>query len=289
MLIGAEREAFDSDEYLYEIKMDGVRCVAYIEDSQVDLRNKRNLALLHSVPELHSIHTAVKGRVILDGELVVLKEGKPSFELVQSRVLTTQPAKVSIASKLNPASYVPMDILYQNGQELVTLPLTERKAILREVVTDNNQIAISRVFEHSGVALFRFASEQNLEGIVAKLKTSRYYLGKETKQWIKSKKYIDEDFVACGYIAKDTMISLILGQYDGERLQHKGHVTLGVTRAKVDPFPTSVRCPFGSFPPENDRAVWFSPPFPVCTVLYMPSDRDGRRQARLKRLIGQFA
>lgn len=197
MLIGKESPPFDSGDYLYELKFDGVRSIAYLDPATdtVDLRNKRGLAQLPHVPELGEIYRAARTRCILDGELFILENGKPSFERIESRVMTTNRLKLDMAASQHPASYVAFDILFRDDRELVDLPLQDRKEILRASIVESPHIAISRVFEYSGVELFHLAAEQNLEGIVAKLKTGRYHYGKHTKQWIKSKVYVDEDFL----------------------------------------------------------------------------------------------
>lgn len=79
MLIGVEGSSFDSDEYIYELKLDGERCIAYLDSDKTILKNKRNMLMLPKVPELTEIHKNVNVRCILDGELAVIKDGKPDF------------------------------------------------------------------------------------------------------------------------------------------------------------------------------------------------------------------
>lgn len=79
MLIGTEGQPFDSEEYIYELKIDGERCIAYLDSDKTILKNKRNILMLPKVPELSEIHKNVNVRCILDGELAVIKDGKPVF------------------------------------------------------------------------------------------------------------------------------------------------------------------------------------------------------------------
>ena len=79
MLIGGNQPPFDSLEHIYELKLDGIRCVAYLSDAVFELRNKRNKRLNGIYPELNGINKQVNTRCILDGELVILKDGKPDF------------------------------------------------------------------------------------------------------------------------------------------------------------------------------------------------------------------
>lgn len=87
MLIGAEGESFDSEEYIFELKLDGERCIAYLDKDKTILKNKRNILMLPKVPELSDIHKSINVRCILDGELAVIKDGKPDFLRFRNAVL----------------------------------------------------------------------------------------------------------------------------------------------------------------------------------------------------------
>jgi bifunctional non-homologous end joining protein LigD/DNA ligase-1 len=280
MLISEMSEAFDSEEFIYELKLDGERCIAYLDpDMGTELRNKRNMKMLAKVPELSEIHKQVNSRCILDGELIILKDGKPDFFEIQKRSLTTNSFKIKLQSAQYPASFIAFDVLYYKDHETVSLPLSERKQILGSlVVTENNRLSVSRYLEREGIAFYQLAVQQELEGIVAKRKDSRYFFGKRTKDWIKIKNLLDEDFVVCGYIQKENnVISVVLGQYRDNKLIFKGHVTLGVSTAdfrlmasqKHIDFP-----PFQETPPGNENAVWLEPKL-VCTVKYMMKTGTG--------------
>lgn len=141
----------------------------------------------------------------------------------------SNPFKIKLAADKLPVSFVAFDILYFNGKELMDLPLMERKALLQKTVTESPRMALSRILEANGNALFALAGQEGLEGIVAKRRDSKYYTGKRTKDWYKAKNMMDDDYVICGYIQKSNhMTSLILAQHDGPALAYKGHVTLGV-------------------------------------------------------------
>ena len=231
MLIGASGDAFDSADYIYELKWDGERCIAYLDPKTgTELRNKRNLKMLSKVPELTHLHNQVKARCILDGELIILKNGKSDYFEIQKRSLMSNPFKIELLSKQYPASFIPFDILYYKDRDLTLLPLMERKVYLSKAVGEETaRMALSKYIEGQGMAFYTLAKQQDMEGIVAKRKDSFYIEGKRTKDWIKIKNLIDDDFVVCGYIFKDNnMISVVLGQYEHEQLIYKGHVTLGV-------------------------------------------------------------
>ncbi len=279
MLIGAEGEAFDSPDYLYELKLDGERCIAYLDPQNgTELRNKRNIRMLPKVPELNDIHLCASVKCILDGELAVIKNGKPDFYEIQRRSLMSNPAKIELAAKQSPACFTAFDILYYEDHAVTDLPLTERKELLNKAIKQETpRFALSRVIESSGIAFYKLAEQQNLEGIVAKRRESRYYFDKRTKDWIKCKNLKDEDYVVCGYIPKENgMTSIILGQYASDKLKYKGHVTLGVGGESFRKIREQARIPSPPFdvPSESENAVWIEPNI-CCTVKYMEKTASG--------------
>nr|DAW03131.1 MAG TPA: Thermostable DNA ligase [Caudoviricetes sp.] len=281
MLIGKEMAPFDDPNYIYELKWDGERCVAYLEPGKPpELRNKRNVRMLGKVPELEQICRQVKKRCILDGELFILKDGRPDFSLIQRRSLMSDRFKIDLDSKHNPATFSAFDVLYYDCQETMLLPLMERKALLAKSITDGPRMAISRYVDGQGTPLFDFAVERELEGIVAKVKDSIYIQGKRTADWIKMKVMMEEDYVVCGYILKSNhMTSIVLGQYRGNNLIYKGHVTMGVSGQAFDIISrhsTLTTAPFIAYPAGhgNDRAIWLSPEL-VCIVKFMHHTKSG--------------
>ncbi|WP_373266563.1 ATP-dependent DNA ligase [Hungatella hathewayi] len=285
MLIAEMMEPFDSDKYIYELKFDGIRCLAYIDQGSVDLRKKKDFTLLPRFPELKAIYKNVKYKCILDGELAIMINGVPDFHTVQRRSVLTDPFKIDIASTKYAATFVAFDIIYFNGELVNDKPLIARKKLLEQCFAkENNLIMLSRYIDEYGVQLFEMAKQQQLEGVVAKRKESLYWFGKESKDWIKIKVMKDEDFVLCGYILKpNNMTSFIIGQYNGTKLVYKGHITLGASLRKLNQYEYTVTdySPFEHAPPGNEKAVWLEPEL-VCTVEYMPDESIERRQATLK-------
>ena len=198
MLIGESQEAFNSPDYIYELKLDGHRCVAYLDMDSTDLRNKRDVKLLSKFPELLNINKQVKCRCILDGELIVIKDGKPDFDEIQRRSLMSNTFKIQLLASKLPASFTAFDILYYDDHLVTDLPLIDRRKLLEKVVKENERIAISRYIEERGIEFYQLAKQNELEGIVAKRKDSKYYFDKRTKDWIKIKYLLDDDFVVCG-------------------------------------------------------------------------------------------
>lgn len=216
---------------------------------------------------------------VLDGELVVLTDGKPDFYELQKRSLMGDPFKIKLAAKKYSVQYVAYDILYYDGKELTDKPLMERKKILSEKVKEGNGLNISRYIEKKGIAFFELAKKQELEGIVAKKKDGLYHIGKRTYDWVKIKVMQDEDLIVFGYEPDEDGVpkDLILGQYDENgTLQHRGKVYLGVSKAE--------RIKIMNFANENvikkpwfeiyKNVVWIRPEL-VGTVQYMQQTKTG--------------
>ena len=279
MLIGKEGPPIDSKDYIHELKLDGIRCLAYLDMDSTDLYNKRNIHVSAIYPELSQIHRQVKKRCILDGELLVMKDGRPAFAEIQRRSLMSNPFRIQLAAKQLPVSFTTFDILYLDDRQVTELPLMERKSLLAGVVREENErLSVSRFVEEQGRALYALAEQNNLEGIVCKRKDSRYYFGKRTRYWVKAKNMQDDDFLICGYIPKsDGVVSLVLGQYDrGRQLLYKGHVTLGISKddlQRVFSAPKTTQPGFQKLPTGNERAVWIEPL--VGTVQYMEKTSSG--------------
>ena len=282
MLIARQMDAFDDPEWIFELKMDGFRCLAYISQGTVDLRNKRNMQMLSKFPELSGVHKNIKGNGIFDGEIVVLVNGVPDFYRLQKRTILTDPFKIDLEASRYPASFVAFDCLYLNSSELLWNTLMERKAIMLETITESQQFAVSRYIEEHGKALYHAADKQKLEGVVAKRKNSIYLMGKRTKDWVKFKRMADEEFVVAGYIQKSQHIfSLIIAKYRGDMLVYKGHVTSGVTKETVASLEIARINPFRMLPIGNEIAVWVKPTR-VCVVEYMPNTLNSLRQPVFK-------
>lgn len=279
MLIAQMQEPFDDPGWIYELKLDGCRCVAYLEQNKVTLRNKRNMELLPRFLELEEIGKQIKERCVLDGELVVMVKGVPDFYELQKRTILTNRIRIELGSKMLPASFVAYDCLQAGDRILLDTPLLERKQILQGLVNENDRIAVSRYIREKGKQLFKLTVEKKLEGVVAKKISSFYYQGKRTKDWIKFKRMADKDFIVCGYIPGKT-VSLVLGEYQNGELVYAGTVSWGVRR-EVLSILTRGHCPFHERRSIGDHIVWCKPE-KVCTVEYMPNTIDALRQPVFK-------
>lgn len=267
---------FDDADYIYELKLDGVRCIAYLENGTAIFRNKRNKDVTAHFPELKMIGKCAAARCILDGELICTKDGAPDFFAVQKRLLTNDKFKIELLSK-RAAQFVAYDILYVKNKALLTTEQIERKAILERTVTEGEGLSVSRFIEREGVAFFNLAKSRGLEGVVAKRKSGLYHLGKRTRDWQKFKVLLDEDLIVCGYKLSHSgaVKDVILASYDDENLVYRGSVSLAISRADsaaILAFAKSNTVQTAHF--ENIHALWLRPHL-VCTVRYMQKTANG--------------
>ena len=274
-----ETQPFSDEDYIYELKLDGIRCIAYLGEQKVVLQNKRYKDVTALYPELHEMYRCVRRRAILDGELVVLKDGKPDFYTLQKRSLMGNEFKISLAAKKNPVQFVAYDILYYNGKDLTGFPLMERKKYLSEKVTEGYNLSVSRYIEKEGNAFFGLTNREWLEGIVAKKKDGRYHIGKRTRDWLKIKVMQDEDLLICGYQPDEDghVKDLILGYLDEEgKLQCRGKVYLGISKEErriVEVFAKNNRVSKPWFA-KYKNAVWLKPEL-VGTAHFMHETQSG--------------
>jgi bifunctional non-homologous end joining protein LigD len=286
-----ESAPFDSEDHIYELKLDGIRALAYLDGNGTELRNKRNKRLNDIYPELGSLHTLARDRCILDGELVLLSQGKPDFFELQRRSLMSNTLRISISSRQKPVQFVAFDILYFGQSQKTELPLLDRKALLQDAVREELPLAVSRYIEHKGVEFFNLAAAEDLEGVVAKRKDSRYVFGKRSRDWVKFKKKLDADLVICGYVPGDDggIKALALGAYKEGRLVWQGNVAFGLSGAAREiilrhAMDHTLACPFN--PPVNAPDTKWCAPELVCAVQFMMRTQGGfMRQPVFKGLV----
>lgn len=161
----------------------------------------------------------------------------------------------------------------------------KRKKLLSSIVKkENERFAISRYIEERGSALFELTKEKHLEGIVAKRKDSIYRLDHRTKDWIKCKHLLEDDFVICGYLEKERgIVSFILGQYKDKDLIYRGHVTMGASLSFFNDFKVEKgSCPFFEVPTGNEHAIWLKPQLVAIVKYMMETEQGSLRQPVLK-------
>lgn len=188
MLAQKAEAPFDSAEHIFEIKWDGIRCLARIDAGQVRLQSRHHLEITVQFPELACLARLPSG-TILDGELVVLRQGKPSFQAVQRRALLQHRSRIQWVSQTMPATYMVFDVLYLKGKPLIGSPLSHRRESLENLLRRFLMPGVHVVegVRARGYRLFAQVVRRGLEGVVAKRLDSPYLPGKRSRYWLKIK------------------------------------------------------------------------------------------------------
>ena len=237
MLASTAHEPFDDPNKLFEVKWDGIRAIAVIQNGAVHMhtRGLKDISdAYHDVCD--ALLDAVEGDgVVLDGELIALDDaGVPHLHRVMERWHQGRRASNPI-----PVSFEVFDILCISGESIMSEPLTRRKAVLNACVTPNGLVHLCHYEDGEGVALFEAARNLGIEGIVAKDKRSRYEPGRRSKNWIKVKHSRTANLVVGGYTfgggaRKEMFGSLLLGAYEGDNLNFVGSVGGGFTQQDLE-------------------------------------------------------
>jgi bifunctional non-homologous end joining protein LigD len=188
MLAAKAEVPFDSEQHLFEIKWDGIRCLAFIEAGRVRLQSRQLTEITLQFPELSDLGWLPSGTV-LDGELVVFQDDKPSLAAIQHRALLQNSARIQYLSQSMPASYMVFDLLFVAGKPLMAAPLRVRREALAEL---NQQFLLpgfllSDGLSRCGCKLFAQIVRLGLEGMMAKRLDSPYLPGKRSRHWLKIK------------------------------------------------------------------------------------------------------
>ncbi len=233
MLAESVDDPFDGDDWLFEIKWDGYRAVAFIENGKVRLVSRNQNDLTPRYPELHDLAKSIKAKnAILDGEVVALDEdGRASFSLMQQRTGFRPGGRRGAANAGVPVLYYAFDLLYLDGYDWRRVPLEERKRKLKSVLVSGDGLRYSDHYEARGKALFEIARQKKLEGILAKKRAS-FYEERRTREWLKIKIRHRLEAVIGGYTepegSRAHFGSIVLGLYDKQgQLIHVGQAGSG--------------------------------------------------------------
>ena len=222
-----EGKLFNSEEYIYEIKFDGHRTIIYLDHNYINIRSRNNKDVTSLYPELNELKKLVKRKCILDGELIVLENGKPNFFKMQKRSLMTNTIRIKQESINNPVIFIAFDILYYDQKDLTNYPLIKRKEYLKKNVKENDYLIISKYVEYNGIELFKRIKKEQLEGIVAKRKDSIYQVNKRVHDWLKIKCIKEKDFYVLGIREENKKIkTIVIGSIKNNKLILNGQVNL---------------------------------------------------------------
>ncbi len=190
-----------ADGWTYEIKWDGMRALCFVDSDHLKVQSYNERDVTVSWPELAGLPEALPATTaLLDGELVATDaRGRPSFGLLQQRMHVTAPAEVAQRATEVPVAYVVFDVLHLDGHDLTSLPLSDRRRLLDQVLEPGPRWRASPLHD-DGPALLDAAVAQGLEGVVAKRLDSRYEAGKRTRAWLKVKVRLRQEMVVGGWL-----------------------------------------------------------------------------------------
>ncbi len=239
-MLAQTSDPFDSEQHVFEPKWDGMRCIAYLKDGKVELQNRNLRNVTKSYPELETIANNVKSnRVVLDGEIVILDKGLPSFELLQYRFGANNPIQIRMLSRKTPTTYIVFDLLHLNGQDLVNGSLIDRRQKLAKIVSNGPHMLLSQYVSTHGKSYFKNALKLGFEGAMAKKADSAYQIGTRSEDWLKLKQVKTLDCIVAGYtvgagLRSSSFGALVLAAYERNgKLIHLGNVGTGFTDALI--------------------------------------------------------
>lgn len=287
MLATPFERPFDSPDYIFEIKWDGYRAIAYVRGGEhgstvLLSRNQKDITpLFPSLGESHRFITAKEA--VLDGEVVAFEDDRPSFEALR---------------RGSPAVFIAFDVLRVDGKDVMGMPIEERKDILARLVAAGSS-GVIEVPPHvvgSGEKLYKVSVARNLEGIMAKRSGSPYIPGRRTRYWLKIVNRKTCDCVIGGVLRGDEgrLRSFAIGLYRGDELIHVGYVGTGYDEGELEDILSalapSVCSPFAESDAHLKRlaslgkVIWVRPSL-VCEVKYLEVTSARRlRQASFLRL-----
>lgn len=275
MLATLVEEPFDGTGWLFEIKWDGFRAIAEVENNHVEIYSRNFLSFNERFSTITENLQGHKLKAVLDGEVVIVdSKGKSRFGLLQNYQQTGKGHLI----------YYVFDLLFLNGKDLRSQPLIERKKLLKKILHSNFHIKYSdHVLEH-GKKLYQAAKKQGLEGIMAKDCQSPYRSGQRSREWQKIKLRQQQEAVIGGFTqplgSRKKLGALVLGVYQRGKLVYIGHTgggfneeSLNLVYNKLIPLKQK-RSPFAILPKTNTPATWVKPKL-VCEVTFEEWTSDG--------------
>jgi bifunctional non-homologous end joining protein LigD len=286
MLATLVDKPFDDPGWIYEVKWDGYRALAFLKKGKVELRSRNNKSFNEKFYPIHKALQELKIDAVLDGEVVVLGEnGISSFGDLQNW-------RSEADGELR---FYVFDVLWLNGYSLMDLPLTERREQLLKIIPEHPLILVSQVFESSGNEFYEAAGKMNMEGIMAKRADSIYTPDIRTKDWLKIKINRRQEVVIGGFTRNEgtakAFSALLVGVYENGKLQYTGKIGTGFSdklqkemMQRFEPLITD-KNPFQTEPdvnkpsrfrpnPPKATATWLKPKL-VCEVSFAEMTSDG--------------
>ncbi|MGA3192406.1 MAG: non-homologous end-joining DNA ligase [Candidatus Bathyarchaeia archaeon] len=283
MLAQSAEAPFNSKDWIFEVKWDGIRAISYVDDD-LSIRSRNDKELRYNFPELEELKNLATNAV-LDGEIIVMKAGSTDFQKLIERSKVNSQRDIEYMSREFPATYVVFDILETHGKPLINLPLIERKSILKENLREGKHVTTSLFVEEEGEIYYQEALKKGVEGIMAKKKDSPYTPGMRSDNWLKIKKLLSCDCVIFGYTAgegnrEETFGALVLGLYERDKPAYVGKVGTGFSLTSMKHLmelfrrlETQEKTLEGV--DASEKVTWLKPEL-VCEIVYQTVTKDNR-------------
>ncbi len=275
-------DRFSDPEWIFERKLDGVRCLAFRDGRRVRLMSRNHQPLDGTYPEVvDALAAETCNRFVVDGEIVAFEGRRTSFAKLQGRLGITNPNEAR-ASAI-PVFYYIFDLMHLDGHSTVQLPLIWRKRLLRRAFQFDDPLRYTTHRVGEGEAAYDAACRRGDEGVIAKLSEAPYE-GRRSRHWLKFKCSHDQEFVVVGFTApKGSRVglgALLLGYYDGDKLAYAGKVGTGFDTATLHDLYENLSRIEQDRPSVSDRvnepgAHWVRPTA-VAQVAFSEWTRDGK-------------
>jgi bifunctional non-homologous end joining protein LigD len=254
-------------EWVHQLKWDGYRIIAWVDNGKVELYTKKMLPKNNKFPDLVEALSQLKGTFLLDGEAVILdsQTNRPSFQKLQQRDKKRDPRTIQSSAEREQVQYIIFDLLQAGKENLRKLSFIERHDRLREAGAGwSAPLFLTDLFE-DGEALWQWVVKNNWEGVVSKRKSSQYKEGKEHRDWYKRKTILDMEVEIVGILIKEGRLSSLVTRKDGI---YRGRTSLGLNekiKSVLRELPAEKKSA-DYFPilPENlrnEKIMWLNKPF----------------------------
>ncbi|NUM81517.1 hypothetical protein HUU42_11990 [bacterium] len=285
MLADSRSDVPTSDDYLFEVKWDGIRALIAVDEGKIRIHSRNQMDITAQFPELAIPESFRVSGALFDGEIVCLDDsGKPIFKNVIHRMQQKSEGAIVRAKAKFPAVCYVFDLLYLDGRPVVHEPLARRREWLEDVVRKDSSYRVS-VTVDEGKELFEAAKQIGLEGIMAKRKNSAYLPGKRSDHWMKIKTRHTMDVVIIGYTTgkggrEQTLGALHIAEKNNGKLRYLGKVGTGFDEGLLSSISKTVRDLKVISKPVPDKMLdekvttWVEPQL-VCEVQYASFTKDG--------------
>ena len=287
MLATLVDEPFDDPNWVYEVKWDGYRALGFVNNGNVELLSRNYKSFNDKFYPIYKTLQSWKINAVVDGEILVLNEkGISNFGDLQNWRSEADGELV----------YYIFDLIWYEGKDLTELPLTERQAILKEILPPgDDDIRLSKVFTASGTDFFNAAQRMGLEGIIAKKANSTYSPAARSREWLKIKVHKRQEVVIGAYTlnkgSSKRFSALLLGVFEDGKFRYVGKVGTGfndkMQQEMMEQFEPLIikKTPFEEEPdynkpsrfrpnPPHAKATWLKPEL-VCEVAFSEVTSDG--------------